>query len=243
MRALMLLLVCLFNTAQAEEFSTKIIVVIDGDTVVIRRASGLLKIRLAEIDAPEKAQSFGSEATQSLVELVLHKQVTVVSRAVDKYGRMVASLSINGFDVNAEQVRRGMAWEYHSSKEMVALQTEAKNASRGLWSESNPMPPWEWRKLHPSTWPGDTSSNAASSNTPSSGTTSLGAASAGIPLSKKSHKTKTPLNPACGKKRRCSQMTSCEEAKFYLNVCKIKSLDRKHDGVPCKKLCGGKKKR
>ena len=218
MRALMLLLLCLFNTAQAEEFITKIIVVIDGDTVVIRRAGGILKIRLAEIDAPEKAQPFGEEATQSLSDMVLRKQVKVTSRAVDKYGRMVANLSINGFDVNAEQVRRGMAWEYHSSKDLLALQEEAKNASRGLWSQSNPIPPWEWRKQHPSTWSGATSSGTM-------------------------RKNPTSPDSACGKKRRCSQMASCEEAMYYLKVCGIRRLDRSHDGVPCKKLCEGKKKR
>ena len=62
MRALILLLVLVFNVAHAEEFTARIIVVIDGDTVVIRRAGGLLKIRLAEIDAPEKGQPFGEES-------------------------------------------------------------------------------------------------------------------------------------------------------------------------------------
>ena len=133
LRALMLLLllVCLFNTALAEEFYAKIIVVIDGDTVVIRRASGLLKIRLAEIDAPEKGQPFGEESKQSLSNMVLRKQVKVESRAADKYGRMVATLHAGGLDVNTEQVRRGMAWEYHGSKELGFLQEEAKNSSRG----------------------------------------------------------------------------------------------------------------
>ncbi len=218
MRALMLLLLCLFNTAQAEEFSAKIIVVIDGDTVVIRGAKGLVKIRLAEIDAPEKGQPFGEESKQSLSGMVLRKQVTVVSRAVDKYGRMVATLSAGGLDVNTEQVRRGMAWDYHGGKELSALQEEAKNASRGLWAQSNPIPPWDWRKQHPSTWSGATSSGIT-------------------------HKTTSVPDSSCGKKRRCSQMSSCEEAKFYLRMCGIKRLDRNHDGVPCKKLCEGKKKR
>jgi endonuclease YncB( thermonuclease family) len=67
---------------------------------------------------------------------------------------MVAHLTINGLDVNAEQIRRGMAWEYsshHSNKALVALQSEAKQAPRGLWKQDHPMPPWKWRKLHPLT--------------------------------------------------------------------------------------------
>ena len=222
LRALMLLLllVCLFNTALAEEFYAKIIVVIDGDTVVIRRASGLLKIRLAEIDAPEKGQPFGEESKQSLSNMVLRKQVKVESRAADKYGRMVATLHAGGLDVNTEQVRRGMAWEYHGSKELSFVQQEAKNSSRGLWAQSNPIPPWDWRNQHPNTWSG------SASPSPGGG-----------------HKKTTLPDSSCGEKRRCSQMSSCEEAQFYLNVCGVKKLDRNHDGVPCDKLCGEKKRR
>ena len=211
----MLLLFCVFNVAHAEEFSAKIIVVIDGDTVVIRRASGLLKIRLAEIDAPEKDQIFGDQSKLSLSGMVLGKQVKVTSRAFDKYKRMVALLSINGLDVNAEQVRRGMAWEY-GSKRLIAVQEEARKAARGLWAQSNPTPPWEWRKQHPSTWSGQ----------PKTGVSP-----------KKVHKSPASLDPTCGNKRRCSEMASCEEAMHYYTVCGLKKLDSKHTGMPCKKLC------
>jgi endonuclease YncB( thermonuclease family) len=54
------MLIVLSGMAQAEEFTTKVIAVLDGDTVLIRRAKGVLKIRLADIDAPEKAQPFGA---------------------------------------------------------------------------------------------------------------------------------------------------------------------------------------
>lgn len=84
--------------------------VLDGDTVLIRRAGGLVKIRLAGIDAPEKDQAFGADSRDSLSDIVKDKRVNVASQAVDRYGRMVAKLSVDGLDVNAEQVRRGMAW-------------------------------------------------------------------------------------------------------------------------------------
>lgn len=41
----------------------------------------------------------------------------------------------------------------------------------------------------------------------------------------------------CGGKRYCREMTSCEEAQFYLTQCGVSSLDGNHDGVPCEKLC------
>jgi micrococcal nuclease len=240
---------CISGLAHSDEFTAKVIAVLDGDTVLIKRASGLLKIRLAEIDAPEKAQAFGETSKRSLSEMVMAKQVRIVSQTIDQYGRMVAHLNVDGLDVNAEQVRRGMAWAaagwrqsrqaptgaplagdnsnfaslaasrqslrdpVHSNKALIALQNEAKQVPRGLWVQSDPTPPWEWRKLHPSTQPGGMASVAMTH-----------VADAG-----------------CGNKKHCSQMSSCEEAKYYLTQCGIKSLDENGDGTPCERLCNGSK--
>jgi len=216
MRPLLLLLLCLFNTANASEFTAKVISVSDGDTVLVQRASGVVKIRLIEIDAPELSQTFGEASKRSLSDLVLGKQVKISSQAVDQYGRMLAHVNINGMDVNAEQIRRGMAWEYsnfHSNRVLIALQKNAKKAQLGLWSQPNPTPPWSWRKQHPSTF-----------STPARTTPSKPAASA--PASR------------CAKQY-CSEMTSCEEARYALTQCGIKTIDGDRDGVPCEKLCGG----
>ena len=215
-------MLCICGLAHSEEFTAKIIAVLDGDTVLIRRGGKPVKIRLAEIDAPEKAQTFGVTSKQSLSGMVLGKRVKVVSRAVDRYGRLVAHLSVDGLDVNAEQVRRGMAWEYsnfHSNKALVALQNEARKAPRGLWAQDNPTAPWIWRKLHPSMLP--EKSGAAAPPTPAK----VGA-----------------VNANCGKKKRCSEMTSCEEARFYFERCGMKSLDGDGDGTPCESLCAPQKK-
>lgn len=171
------------------------------------RTGGLVKIRLAEIDAPEKAQTFGEASKQSLSGMVLGKQVKVVSQAVDQYGRLIAHLSVDGLDVNAEQIRRGMAWEYsnfHSNQALIALQNESKQAPRGLWAQSNPTPPWKWRKQHPS------SGTARRAATPDLG---------------------------CGNKKHCSEMSSYDEAKHYFAQCGVKTLNGNGDGVPCEQLC------
>lgn len=226
------------SMAQGTEFTAKVIAVLDGDTVLVlregggvaaghppashlrgKRGNGLTKIRMAEIDAPEKAQVFGETSKRSLSDMVLGKQIKVVSQAVDQYGRMVAHISVNGLDVNAEQIRRGMAWEYsnyHSNHVLVALQNEAKQVPRGLWALSDPTPPWEWRKLHPDVAPAQPSIAAPP--------------------------PAMPLDPACSRKKYCSEMSSCEEAKYYLTQCGIKSLDGNGDGVPCEKLCAPIKK-
>ncbi len=209
MRFLMLLLVCAINAAYAEEFSAKVIAVLDGDTVLVLRGAQQIKVRLANIDAPEKAQEYGMASKQSLAEMVLRKQVQVSSQAMDEYGRMVAQIQAGGLKVNEEQVRRGMAWEYshfHSDRNYLALQSEAQQARRGLWAQGNPTPPWDWRKQHPST------------------------------VAAQPNAVVSPVR-SCGNKKHCSEMSSCEEARYYFTNCGIKALDGDGDGVPCEKLC------
>lgn len=136
----------LWTTAsRAETFNAKVIAVLDGDTVLVARSGKRpAKVRLAGIDAPEKAQPFGARSRQALVELVLGHEVRVDTVATDKYGRWVAQLTWDGHSVNQQQVRSGMAWEYsyfHRDREYTALQHEAQQAGRGLWAQSDPVPP------------------------------------------------------------------------------------------------------
>ncbi|MGC2048432.1 MAG: thermonuclease family protein [Gallionella sp.] len=149
---LVLLSVSAIVAAHAGQFTARVISVIDGDTVMVMRNGGPpFKVRLADIDAPEKGQPDGIASRKSLSELVLHKQVSLNTQAVDIYGRLVAQLAVDGKSINEEQVRRGMAWErsnYHSNKVYVALQNEAQQARRGLWAGAEIMEPAQWRKLH-----------------------------------------------------------------------------------------------
>jgi hypothetical protein len=55
-----------------------------------------------------------------------------------------------GVNLNQEMVKRGMAWWYREyakdSKTLSKLESEALQAGRGLWSQANPIPPWEFRR-------------------------------------------------------------------------------------------------
>lgn len=239
MKTLLALVCCLALSAQAETFNARVIVVMDGDTVMALREGGSaaagsppvsplrglregkkIKIRLANIDAPEKAQPFGKQARDSLLELVGKKQIQIDSRAVDQYGRTVGLISVDGLNVNQEQVRRGMAWDYshfHADKIYVGLESDARLARRGLWAQPNPQAPWQWRKLHPSV---KTVALAESH----------GAGHQAIPV--------MLYDMECGKKNRCAQMSSCDEANFYFTRCGVTALDGNHDGIPCQDLCG-----
>jgi endonuclease YncB( thermonuclease family) len=190
-------------TCGAETFTAQVIAVLDGDTLTVLHNNKKIIVRLAGIDAPEKLQSYGTASRDALATLVLRKTVRVVTKAVDDYGRVVALLEVDRINVNEEQLRRGMAWEYsryHSDKALLALQAAAQHARRGLWAQKNPVPPWEFRKTH-------------------------------------SQSREPNVSTACGKKHYCSQMVSCEEARFYFTQCRVKTLDKNGDGVPCENLC------
>ncbi len=122
----------------------------DGDTVTALKDGVEIKIRLVEIDAPEKAQAYGSASTNALTELCLNKLATLEEQGKDRYGRTLARVHCDGIDANAEQVRQGMAWVYRKyapkDSPLYAVEDEAKAARRGLWVDAAPMPPWEWRR-------------------------------------------------------------------------------------------------
>ena len=141
--------------SHAESLVGKVVGVSDGDTITVLDSSKTQhKIRLMGIDAPEKAQAFGQRSKEHLSNLVFAKQVTVQSDKIDKYGRTVGKIFVNGVDANLEQVKAGFAWHYKEyAKEQSSADRDvyaraeitARSAARGLWIDANPMPPWEWR--------------------------------------------------------------------------------------------------
>lgn len=123
--------------------------VADGDTLSIVLDGTRHSIRLARIDAPEKRQPFGRRSEQSLRQLVWKRTVTLAWHHLDRYGRPIAVVTLDGLDVNAEQVKRGMAWvyrQYSQDTKLIAFEREARAAKLGLWEEPNPTAPWEWRQ-------------------------------------------------------------------------------------------------
>lgn len=125
--------------------------VADGDTLYANVDGHSIRIRLAQIDAPEKAQAFGRRSEQSLRELVGKRQVELTWKSLDRYGRPIAQVSVDGLDVNAEQVRRGFAWvfrRYSNDAALIALEEQARSASLGLWADPSPISPWDWRARH-----------------------------------------------------------------------------------------------
>lgn len=142
--------ILLFPTwAFSVDFEGQIIRVADGDTLTILRDQEKIKIRLAEIDAPEKAQHFGQQSKQSLSDLCLGKPARIEDQGRDRYGRTIGRVWCAGIDANAQQVQQGMAWVYDryvTDRSLYALQNAARSDKRGLWSDPLQVQPWKWRK-------------------------------------------------------------------------------------------------
>lgn len=134
-----------------------IVAITDGDTLKARcGAPGeyeQITIRVSAIDAPEKRQPFGQRSRESLSALCFHEQAQITQHGHDRYGRTAADVECRGKDAGQEQVKGGMAWVFDRYAKGYAylypMQDEARAASRGLWSDPAPIPPWEWRHRAP----------------------------------------------------------------------------------------------
>lgn len=214
----LLLLMHFAGPALAAELRGEVVGVTDGDTLTLLTLDRQqVRVRLAQIDAPESGQPWGSRARQALAELVFRKPVVVVVVDTDRYGRTVGTVRVGRLDANAEMVRQGHAWVYQQylrDRSLLAQEEEARQARRGLWSlpEAERVPPWAWRRQQRSGQPVLSPRPQAPA--------ALGAA--GL---------------SCGSKQYCREMTSCAETRFYLQQCGLSQLDGDRDGVPCESLC------
>ena len=139
------------RSATVAELAGRVVGVADGDTLtLLTQDKRQIRVRLAEIDTPERAQPYGSRARQELSGLAYGKVAQVTVEDTDRYGRTVGRVHAEGRDVNAEMVRRGAAWvyrRYSHDPTLLSLEAEARAAGRGLWAlpEAQRVPPWEWR--------------------------------------------------------------------------------------------------
>ena len=137
-----------------------VVAITDGDTLKVRCGEPgtyqEVKVRLAEIDAPESRQPFGQRSKQHLSDLCFDTMATIQTQSIDRYdryGRTVARVTCGGVDANADQVRVGMAWSYTQyARDPIfpQLEQQARAGRVGLWVDlgtgAEPVAPWEWRK-------------------------------------------------------------------------------------------------
>ena len=144
---LFLLFLC---SVTVSAFEGKVISIADGDTLTVLTATKQqIKVRLAGIDTPEKSQAFGMKAKQALSQKVFGKTVEVKSSGKDRYGRTIGNIHLGKRWINLEIVEEGWAWHYKAyskDRQLAQAEVNARRAMRGLWVDSNPVPPWEFRR-------------------------------------------------------------------------------------------------
>ena len=172
-RVLTALIVAVLLTAPppsaADLLEGRVVRIADGDTLtVLTYSQSQVKVRLAGIDAPERAQPFGERSKQNLARLVAGKPVEIRWHKRDRYGRLVGQVWVvspdarcqgagcpKTLDAGLAQVTVGLAWHYkkyageqsEQDRERYSFaEVEARARRAGLWREGDPVAPWEWRK-------------------------------------------------------------------------------------------------
>ena len=143
-----ILLLCTY--ANSLELIGKVIKVSDGDTITLLTDDKVShKVRLNDIDAPEKKQPFGSKSRDNLESYIAGEIVTVRYKSKDRYGRVLGTIYFDNLDINLQQVKNGYAWvykQYSKNQTYYKEEQKARDLKKGLWIEKEPIAPWEFRK-------------------------------------------------------------------------------------------------
>lgn len=128
----------------------KVVGIMDGDTFkLLTKDSTTVKVRLANIDCPEKKQAFATKAKQFISEAIFSEKVTVQVLKKDRYRRLIANVFYgDSINLNQELVKNGLAWHYLKySKDTIlqSLENKARKDKVGLWQDPNAIAPWQWR--------------------------------------------------------------------------------------------------
>ena len=145
-----LLALSTLTAAFGQRFPVTVVGITDGDTfTVINRDKLQLKVRIIGIDAPESRQAFGNRAKQALSDLIYRKDIEIDVQYQEKWGRYAARVyTADGQDVALLMLQAGMAWHnsnYDKTPAYAAAEKAARSARKGLWSDSHPVAPWDFR--------------------------------------------------------------------------------------------------
>jgi endonuclease YncB( thermonuclease family) len=131
-----------------------VVAIHDGDTLTLESEGRRIRVRLAQIDAPEQGQPWGRRAREALAKLALEQPARLRVFDRDEYGRSVGDVFVGDRLVNEALVREGHAWSYPRyvrNPAIPAAELEARREKRGLWRlpPAEQQPPWDWRRTHP----------------------------------------------------------------------------------------------
>jgi endonuclease YncB( thermonuclease family) len=133
-----------------ETIKGKVVSITDGDTFkLLKKDSTLIRVRLANIDCPERKQPFSKRAKQFISVAIFNKEIRLEVIKKDRYGRFIANVFYdNAKSLSEELVRSGFAWhfvKYSTDSTLQVVEDEARKNKVGLWQDENSIVPWEWR--------------------------------------------------------------------------------------------------
>ena len=138
------------STSKQQPFLAAVVWVYDGDTIAARSNGLEYLIRLWGIDAPEKEQPGGKDATKYLISLTRKRTLKIIPVDTDIYGRLVAKVYSGNAYINLEMIKAGHAWWFKylapDEKSFESAQETSKSIKLGLWNNSAPIEPSIWRK-------------------------------------------------------------------------------------------------
>ncbi|MDR1276710.1 MAG: thermonuclease family protein [Candidatus Accumulibacter sp.] len=144
--ASLLLFICLSAHARSSLVG-RVVRVVDGDTIVVLDArNDRIRVGLVGVDAPERVQAYGEASRRSLANLCAGQPVAVYEMQENRYGYLFGKIYCAGVDATVEQVKLGMAWVQDQKSPLYKLQKAAQSAKIGLWADSDPIPPWDYRE-------------------------------------------------------------------------------------------------
>lgn len=133
-----------------ESFKAQVIGVNSGDTVVVKLDDQTqMRVRLDGIDCPELMQEYGDSAKMATVGMCFKKHIRIDKTGIDSYGRTLGFVYAGDICINKELLRLGLAWHYvhyNSDPELAQLEQTARKNKIGLWRQSNPEAPWDFRR-------------------------------------------------------------------------------------------------
>ena len=141
--------------SNADVLTGYVVGITDGDTLTLQVKRQQFKIRIAGIDAPERLQAWGDRSKTNISRLTLNQTAVADCPKVDRWGLKICKVNVNAVDIGLEQVTDGMAWWYGKyAKELTPedqslyehAELMAKLRRLGLWGDTNPVPPWDFRK-------------------------------------------------------------------------------------------------
>jgi len=136
--------VILVSPCHGENFTGKVVKILDGDTITVVHDDTEDVIRLNGIDCPEKNQAYGKKAKEFTSSLVNGKTVTAEEKEVDRDGRIIADVLLeDGTILNHELLKEGLAWwfwKYSKDETLKALEAGARDEKCGLWHDPIPIP-------------------------------------------------------------------------------------------------------